>query len=105
VTLRVVEPGTNQDVVFNGPALAGARQFPSRLSVAATTALASQHDARVVLIQESGAEREIVLEASGAFGAFSARMLPRPSAEPLSHIVALSLLATLRRFQQPIQVG
>ncbi|MCA1644526.1 MAG: DUF108 domain-containing protein, partial [Chloroflexi bacterium] len=93
-------------VVFQGGARDGARQLPTRLNVAATAALAAGHDVDVTLLQEAGQDmREIVLAASGAFGEFSARMRLRPREEQLGHIVALSLLATLRRLQELIQIG
>jgi len=76
------------------------------LNVAATAALAAGADLHVTLLQESsGVVREIELAARGAFGEFTACVRPRPQADRLSHIVALSLLATLRRLQQPIQIG
>jgi aspartate dehydrogenase len=106
VTLRVVEPGVERWDVYVGSALAGASQFPDRLNVAATAALAAQADMPVTLVEEPGeGRREIELTARGVFGEFRARMQPRPRTDQLSHIVALSLLATLRRLHQPLRIG
>ena len=102
VSLRVVEPGGGH-AVFDGSAVEGAHRFPSRLNVAATSALAIGADLPVILI--GGARREITLTAQGAFGEFTASMWPEPRKEQLSHIVALSVLATLRRLGQPLQIG
>jgi aspartate dehydrogenase len=102
VSLRVVEPGFGR-VVYEGSALEGGQRFPSRLNVAATTALAISADLPVVLT--GGDRREITLSARGAFGEFTASMWPQPRKDRLTHIVALSLLATLRRRYQPVQIG
>jgi len=106
VALRVVEPGVERGDVYVGSALAGASQFPGRLNVAVTAALVARADVPVTLVEEPGEGRhEIELTARGVFGEFCARMHPRPRVDQLSHIVALSLLATLRRLQQPLQIG
>jgi aspartate dehydrogenase len=94
VSLRVVDPGVDADTAFSGPASEGALRFPSRLNVAATVALALGGDASVTL--SHGSRREITLTARGAFGEFTASIRPEPRKDQLSHIVALSLLATLR---------
>jgi aspartate dehydrogenase len=103
VALRVVEPGEQPWVEFRGSAVDGAREFPSRLNVAATAMLAARTDVGVTL--ERGQSRAIELTARGTFGEFVACMQPRPRPDQLSHIVALSLLAAVRRLQQPLQVG
>jgi aspartate dehydrogenase len=112
VTLQVTEPrygSESRRVVFQGSALEGARLFPTRLNIAATAALTMDRDLEVELVEDVEAgdhhPRSIELRARGAFGEFSARMEPAPKRDQLSHIVALSLLATLRRIQQPIQIG
>ncbi|MBV9898402.1 MAG: hypothetical protein JO020_29965, partial [Chloroflexi bacterium] len=45
------------------------------------------------------------LSARGAFGDFTASLWPDIRADRLSHFVALSLLAALRRFQERLQIG
>jgi aspartate dehydrogenase len=109
VTLRITEPRhgcARRRVVFQGFALEGARLFPARLNVAATVALTIDWNLEVELMEDSDHHpRTIELRARGAFGEFSARMEPDPKRDRLSHIVALSLLSTLRRIQQPIRIG
>jgi aspartate dehydrogenase len=106
VRLRIVEPGDAERVIFRGAAVEGIRQFPSRLNSAAAVTFVASRDVQLELAQrpaEGG--REIELTARGAFGDFLVRMRPTPNHNRLSHIVALSLLACLRRLQQPIVVG
>jgi aspartate dehydrogenase len=98
VDLRITDPDPRQPA-FHGDASDGVRRTPGRLNVAAATALVAQRP--VQLTVEHGAEHELRLEASGAFGEFSASLKARPSADRLSHIVALSLLATLQHFAGP----
>jgi aspartate dehydrogenase len=106
VALRITEPGDRRRIIFSGSGREGAAQFPTRLNVAASVALAAGRDVRLELAQEpDGNAREIELRVLGNFGEFSTRVRPRPRADRVSHIVALSLLATLRRLQQPIQIG
>jgi aspartate dehydrogenase len=109
VTLQITEPRygcASRRVVFRGSALEGARLFPARLNVAATVALTIDWNLEVELVEDSDHHpRTIELRARGAFGEFSARMEPDPKRDRLSHIVALSLLSTLRRIQQPIRIG
>jgi aspartate dehydrogenase len=104
-SLRVVEPGQDIRVVFRGSALEAARRFPQRLNIAATAALAVGTDLEVTLEQQATDVRTIELGAHGAFGTFFARVQPGAPTDQLSHIVALSLLAALRRLQQPIWIG
>ena len=99
VALRVVEPGSQSHVVFAGSVADGARRFPSRLNVAAT--IASIADGSVVLEQQPGEKRVLEMRASGSFGEFRSELQPNLT----THIVALSLLASLRRLQQPVQLG
>jgi aspartate dehydrogenase len=105
--LRVVEPGAEPRQVFHGSALEAAGALPDRLNIAATAALAVGLDAEMtVSLEQAVADvRTIELSARGAFGEFSARIQPRPRADQLSHIVALSLLAALRRLQQSLWIG
>jgi aspartate dehydrogenase len=107
VALRVIEPGASARQVLHGSALEAAAALPDRLNVAATAALALKPgtDVTVRLEQAVGDVRSIELSARGAFGEFSARLQPRVRADQLSHIVALSLVAALRRLQQPLWIG
>ncbi|MBV9898441.1 MAG: DUF108 domain-containing protein [Chloroflexi bacterium] len=109
VSLRVVEPQRMCEVprvVFEGSAVEGARRFPGRLNVAATVALATGGDVSVTLLEcPPDHRREITLSARGAFGDFTASLWPDIRADRLSHFVALSLLAALRRFQERLQIG
>jgi aspartate dehydrogenase len=98
VQLRITDPHPEQPA-FNGDALEGVRRYPTRLNVAAAAALVAGH--AVDLTVERGKEHELRLDASGTFGEFSATLRPRPRADRLSHIVALSLLATLQRCVGP----
>jgi aspartate dehydrogenase len=95
VQLRITDPQPEQPV-FSGAAWAGVQRYPGRLNVAATTALVAGR--QVDLTVARGAEHELHLEASGAFGEFSATLRPAPHRQ---HIVALSLLATLQHFAGP----
>ena len=106
VSLRIVEPGDDERLIFRGDALEGVRQFPSRLNSAAAVTFVANRDVRVELSQQPAERgREIELTARGAFGDLLVRMHPTPRPDRLSHIVALSLLASLRRLHQPIVVG
>jgi predicted dinucleotide-utilizing enzyme len=67
------------------------------LNVAALTALAANHAVDLEL-RQSPDGRQLELSAQGVFGEFSFRINPQPR----PHIVALSLLATLRRLTAPI---
>jgi aspartate dehydrogenase len=103
VDLRIVESGDDDRLIFRGVGLDGVHQFPSRLNCAAAVAFVAERDVRLAL--SSGRERKIELSARGAFGDLLVRIHPTPNPDRLSHIVALSLLAALRRLQQPIVVG
>jgi aspartate dehydrogenase len=106
VSLRIVEPGDQERVVYRGDAAEAVRQFPSRLNCAAAVSFVAGCDVRLELSQQpAGRGREIELSARGAFGDLRVRINPKPHPDKLSHIVALSLLATLRRLHQPIIVG
>lgn len=106
VSLRIVEPGDDERLIFRGDALEAVRQFPSRLNTAAAVTFVASRDVRVELSQQPAERgREIELTARGAFGDLLVRMHPTPHADRLCHIVALSLLASLRRLHQPIVVG
>ena len=106
-SLRVVETGdgSGPQHVFRGSALEAAKAFPDRLNIAATVALAVGGDVSVSLEQSLADVRTIELSARGPFGELSTRLRPQVRADQLSHIVALSLLATLLRLQQPIWIG
>jgi aspartate dehydrogenase len=97
VTLRVIEPHASGRILFSGSAAEAVQRFPNRLNVAAAAQLACGATMDVELSQ--GQVREIELTAHGDFGELVARTRPTPL------MVALSLLATLRRLQQPIVVG
>jgi len=101
ISLRVAEPGDAARAVFRGSAFDAARHFPDRLNVAATTIPATAADVGVTL--DRGQDRAVELSACGRFGDFTACLQPR--SDQLSHIVALSLLAAVRRLQEPLQVG
>jgi aspartate dehydrogenase len=106
VTLRIIEPGESDSLIFGGEALDGARQFPSRLNVAMAASLAAASPINVELRQQSAdPSRLIELSASGGFGDMRVQINLRPQAGRISHIVALSLLSALRRLTQPIRVG
>ena len=96
VSLRVVEPG-DQRVLFSGSAREAIERFPGRLNVAAAALLATGADVQVEFCQ--GSSRAIQITASGAFGRIDVQVQPTPL------MVALSLLATVRRMQQPIVYG
>jgi predicted dinucleotide-utilizing enzyme len=59
---------------------------------------------RLELRHEPAAVHQLVLSARGAFGDFEATLRPTPRDDRLSHIVALSLLATLRRRRQSVTI-
>ena len=93
-------------MIFEGSAADAARRYPSRLNIAATIVLATRADASVTVVEcPPDQRREITLSASGAFGEFTASMWPELRKDQLSHIVALSLLRALRRFQETLQIG
>ena len=96
VSLRVVEAGTATDL-FAGDAADGIARYPERLNVAAASALASQH--AVQLEFKRAAQREMELSARGPFGELVARSRPTPL------MVALSLVAAVRRLREPIVFG
>jgi aspartate dehydrogenase len=99
VALRVTEPAAVTDeLVFRGDAPEAIRRYPSRLNVAATALLASGSAVQVELRRAAG-RREIEIVVESEFGDFSAHMHPTPAS------VALSLVGTLRRLQQPIAFG
>jgi aspartate dehydrogenase len=98
VRLRITDPHPDQPA-FTGDAWEGVHRFPTRLNVAAAAALVAGQ--AVELTVERGTEHELRLDVSGTFGEFSATLRPRPRADSLSHIVALSLLATLQRCAGP----
>lgn len=106
-SLRVVEPGGGswREQVFHGTALEAATAFPDRLNIAATAALATDADVTVSLEQSVSEARTIELSARGPFGELFTRLRPETRTDQLSHIVALSLLATLRRLQEPLWFG
>jgi aspartate dehydrogenase len=106
VTLRVVQPGEDERVIFRGDALQAAARFPESMNVAAVTAFVANCAVNVEFSQQSlDRGREIELRAEGSFGDLLVRLHPRSESHRLSHIVALSLLASLRRLQQPIVFG
>ncbi|HLZ27970.1 MAG TPA: aspartate dehydrogenase domain-containing protein [Chloroflexota bacterium] len=106
VRLRIVEPSDAERLIFRGNALAAIRQFPSRLNSAAAVTLVAGPAVQLELSQQPADRgREIELTASGAFGDLRVRLHPTPNPNRLSHIVALSLLACLRRLHQPIVFG
>jgi aspartate dehydrogenase len=109
VSLRVAEPRSACDVaraVFEGSAFEAAQKFPGRLNIAASVIMATGADASVTLVEcPPDHRREITLSARGAFGEFTASMWPEIRADRLSHIVALSLLATLRRLGGRLLIG
>jgi aspartate dehydrogenase len=106
-TLRVLEPegGSRRQRVFRGSALEAVAAFPDRLNVAATAALATGADITVSLERSAAEPRTIELSARGPFGELFSRVRPEVRMDQLSHIVALSVLATLRRLQQPFWIG
>jgi aspartate dehydrogenase len=99
VSLRITEPGATH-AVYSGDALAAVKTFPERLNVAALTALAANHPVHLEL-RQSPDHRQLELSARGAFGDFSFHITPRRA----PHIVALSLIATLRRLTAPISLA
>jgi aspartate dehydrogenase len=106
VRLRILQPGPEPGIVFHGSAVEGAHRFPNGLNIAALIAMVAQREVQLDVIEVSADhDREIELTASGGFGDLSVRLRPRPHPDRLSHIVALSLLASLRRLQQPIVLG
>ena len=105
VTLRIVEPGDAEQVIFCGDALDGAQRFPARLNVAVAASLAAAGGVQVELSQQRVDQRAIELTARGAFGDMRIQLNLRPAPNRVSHIVALSLLSTLKRLQQPLVVG
>jgi aspartate dehydrogenase len=106
VSLRIVEPGDDDRLIFCGDALEAVRQFPSRLNCAAAVTDVARRNVRLELAQRPASQgREIELTARGAFGDLVVRLHPARHSDRLDHIVALSLLAALRRLQQPILVG
>ena len=101
VAVRVVQPG-EPAVLFSGEARAGVAQFPDRLNVAALTALVAKQPVELELAQAPD-RRELGLSARGAFGEFTFALTPTLQPDRLSHIVALSVLASLRSLRQPIR--
>jgi aspartate dehydrogenase len=96
VSLRITEPGAAASI-YQGDASEAVTTFPERLNVAALTAITANREVALELTQ-SPDMRQLDLAARGAFGEFSFTI--RPRLQP--HIVALSLLATLRRLSRPI---
>ena len=81
-----------------GDAAEAVERYPTRLNVAAAALLATGTSVHVELAQDPKGRR-IELTATGSLGTV------RVSSTPSPRSVALSLLATLRRLQQPIQFG
>lgn len=95
VLVRVTDPSPTQPP-YQGEAWEGVRRAPGRLNVVAAAALAAGPDAHVELEVRNGTPHELHIEASGAFGEFSATLRPRTI-----HVVAFSVLQTLQQLAGP----
>ncbi len=104
VRVRVVQPGWAARTLFRGDAVAATARFPDGLNVAAAAALVAQRPVEVELAEAPGGRR-LELYAKGAFGEFRSELSVPAAGVPEAHIVALSLLAALRRLGAPIVVG
>jgi len=103
-TLRVVEPADEPAALFSGDAFEGIARFPQRLNFAGLAARLADRPLQLEFSRAPG-ERRLALCARGPFGDFSVTVQPRPRADALSHIVALSVLATLRNRTKPIAIA
>jgi len=101
---------TAPTVVFEGTAAEAVRLFPQNVNVAASISMAGIGLQRttVRIVADPAASRNIhEVFLSGAFGEASIRLENRPSPEnaKTSYLAALSVLATLKRIGQPLQLG
>ena len=113
--LRTTKPSRalNLDVLertclFKGTAEECVRQYPRNINVAATLALASDHDVFVELWVDPEAQcnkHEIFV--SGDFGEMKTSVcnIPSPDNPSTSYLAALSIMTLLGELQQPLIVG
>lgn len=105
-----LEATTERTVLFDGPAREAVRLFPANVNVAAALSLAGlgPDRTRMQVVADPGLERNVhEIVARGSFGELRLRLsnVPSPANPRTSLLACLSLLATLRRISDPIQLG
>lgn len=102
--------GTEETVLFDGPATEAVRLFPKNVNVAAAVSLAGVgfERTRVTVVSDPAVSRNThTLTARGAFGEMRlvVENLPSPDNPKTSYLAALSAIAALTRLASPLQVG
>ncbi len=96
--------------LYAGPVREGARLYPQNVNIAAAAALAGAEldSTELVIVADPGIREHVVeIEAEGAFGSFTFREMIRPSAtNPKTGVlVAMAVIASMRRLAAPFVVG
>ncbi|MFP4655502.1 MAG: aspartate dehydrogenase [Methanohalobium sp.] len=100
----------HETVIFEGSAAEAVKKFPANVNVAATLSLAGIgfKDTSVKIITDPQITKNIhKLTVDGSFGRFTTRVenLPSPTNPKTSYLASLSVIATLQKIVNPIQVG
>ncbi len=99
-----------EQIIFEGSAAEAVRAFPANVNVAASLSIAGigVEDTKVRIIADPALSRNIhEITVKGDFGRFTAQIenVPSPSNPRTSYLAALSVISTLKKIADPIQIG
>lgn len=104
------EPLTSSKIIFKGPAKEAIKRFPKNINVSIILSLAGigTNETKVKIIADPQATKnEHMIEIKGAFGTASVIVAnsPMENNPNTSYLAALSVLSTLKKQAQRIQIG
>ncbi len=105
-----IDNSIGEKVIFEGSAAQAVRAFPANVNVAASLSIAGigVENTQVRIISDPSLSRNIhEITVEGDFGKFSAQVenVPSPSNPKTSYLAALSVISTLKKIANPIQIG